>query len=119
MVLRVDSDASYLSEPNAKSRVGGYFYLDGEEDPPPDKRPNGAVHVECAILKNIMSSAAESEIGGLFVNGQTACPIRVTLEEMKHPQPVTPLNTDNKKADGFATDKIKPKRTKDMDMRFH
>ena len=119
MVLRIDSDASYLSEPNARSRVGGYFYLDGEEDPPPDKRPNGAVHVECAILKNIMSSAAESETGGLFVNAQTGCPIQVTLKEMKHPQSATPLCTDNTTVDGFTNDKIKPKRTKAMDMRFH
>jgi hypothetical protein len=119
MVLRIESDASYLSEPNAKSRVGGYFYLDGEEDPPPGKRPNGAVHVECGILKNVMSSAAESECGGLFVNAQTGCPIQVTLEEMKHPQPATPLCTDNTTADGFANGTTKQKRTKAMDMRFH
>jgi hypothetical protein len=35
MILRIHSDASYLSEPNARSRVGGYFFLDGKGDPDP------------------------------------------------------------------------------------
>ena len=122
MILNIHSDASYLSKPHACSRVGGYFFLDGKEertpkDPP--KKPNGAIHIECSILKNIMSSAAESETGGLFVNGQSACPIRVTLEEMKHPQPATAIVTDNTAAEGIANDTVKVKRTKAMDMRFH
>ena len=122
MQLSIHSDASYLSEPNVKSRVGGYFYLDGkeEQDPKaPTEPPNGTVHVECSILKNIMSSAAESETGGLFKNGQSACPIRVALEEMGHPQQPTRIETDNTTADGIANGTVKAKRTKAMDMRFH
>ena len=34
MVLHIHSDASYLSAPNARSRVGGHFYLsDKPADP--------------------------------------------------------------------------------------
>jgi hypothetical protein len=38
---------------------------------------------------------------------------------MGHPQPRTPLQTDNTMAEGVINNKIQPKRTKAMDMRFH
>ena len=123
MILHMHSDASYLSEPKARSRVGGYFFLDGKDDPNPDSPPppiNGAIHVVSEIMRNVMPSAAEAETGGLFVNGQAGVPIRTTLEEMGHPQPgPTPLTTDNTAATGIANDTVKAKRSKAMDMRFH
>jgi hypothetical protein len=65
-----------------------------------------------------MASAAESEVGALFLNGQEAIPLRNALIELGHPQPPTPLQTDNTTAAGFANDTIKQKRSKAMDMRF-
>ena len=65
-----------------------------------------------------MASAAESEVGALFLNGQEAIFLRNTLIELGHPQPPTPLQTDNTTAAGFANDTIKQKRSKAMDMRF-
>ena len=41
-----------------------------------------------------MSSAAESEVVGRFMNAQHAVPIRLTLED-KDPSPHTPLCTNN------------------------
>eukprot|EP00804_Cyclotella_cryptica_P003815 CCRYP_018931-RD/>CCRYP_018931-RD protein AED:0.34 eAED:0.34 QI:0/-1/0/1/-1/0/1/0/60 len=38
---------------------------------------------------------------------------------MGHPQPPTPIQTDNSNALGVVTNTIQPKRTKAMDMRFH
>ncbi len=38
---------------------------------------------------------------------------------MGHPQPKTPIQTDNFTAEGVINHKIQPKRTKAMDMRFH
>ena len=37
---------------------------------------------------------------------------------MGHPQPKTPIQTDNSTAKGFINSKIQPKRTKSMDMQF-
>jgi hypothetical protein len=37
---------------------------------------------------------------------------------MGHPQPKTPIQTDNSTAEGYINSKIQPKRTKLMDMRF-
>jgi hypothetical protein len=66
-----------------------------------------------------MASAAEAEVGGLFINGQTACPLRTTLEELGHPQPATIIVTDNACAKGIADDTVKQKRSKAIDMRFY
>jgi hypothetical protein len=41
------------------------------------------------------------------------------LKELGHPQPPTPMQTDNKTANDLLTNKIMPKALKAMDMRFH
>ena len=66
-----------------------------------------------------MSSAAEAELGGLFINAKTAVPVRRTLKELGHPQPPTPIQTDNSTACGVVNNEIQPKATKAMDMRFY
>jgi hypothetical protein len=116
MVLAIHSDASYLSEPRARSRAGGHFFLsENDQDP----RDNGSVHTVAKIIKAVMSSAAEAELGGLFINAKTAVPIRTTLEELGHKQPPKSIQTDNSTACGVANNKIQPKATKAMDMRFY
>jgi hypothetical protein len=116
MFLRVHSDASYLSEPRARSRAGGYHYLGWADDP---VAINGAVHVHCSILDNVMSSAAEAEYGAAFLNASDACPLRRTLQDLGYPQGPTPIHVDNTCAVGLANDDIKERRTKSIDMRFH
>jgi len=73
MVLAVHSDASYLSERNARSRLGGHFFMSKDVEAPPN---NGAVHNIAKIIKAVMSSAAEAELGGLYINAREAVPIR-------------------------------------------
>jgi hypothetical protein len=124
MVLYDHSDASYLSEPQARSRAGGHFFLSQHPEDPTkaplhQPRLNGPVHTVCQILRNVMASAAEAEVGAIFINAQDAIPIRNTLIELGHPQPPTPIQTDNSTAAGFANDTIKQKRSKAMDMRFY
>ena len=122
MILHIHSDASYLSETGARSRVGGFFFLNGNDntDPTSPAPPiNGAIHINSNILKNIMSSAAEAETSGLFHNAQDACPICTTLIEMGYPQPPTPIQTDNKCAEGIANDTVKQRRSKAIDMRYY
>jgi len=116
MVLAVHSDASYLSEPSARSRVGGHFFCSTNAKDPPN---NGAVLNISKILKAVMSSAAEAELGALYINAREAIPMRHLLEEMGHKQPPTPIQTDNSTAHGVVTNNIQPRRTKAMDMRFH
>eukprot|EP00804_Cyclotella_cryptica_P029058 CCRYP_005246-RA/>CCRYP_005246-RA protein AED:0.35 eAED:0.35 QI:0/-1/0/1/-1/1/1/0/391 len=116
MILPVHSDASYLSETKARSRAGGHFFL-SEDDPSP--RNNGAILTLAQIIKPVMSSAAEAELGALYINARETIPQRHLLNELGHPQPPTPIQIDNSTALGVVTNIIQPKRTKAMDMRFH
>ena len=115
MILYIHSDASYLSEAGAKSRVGGYFYLGDKQD----KMLNGAILVISSIIKHVMSSAAEAEVGGLFHNAKEGTIIRTTLQEMGHPQPPTMIYTDNSTANKIANDTCKQQRSRAMDMRYY
>jgi len=115
MVLNVHSDASYLIEPKARSRAGGHYFM---SDNAPDPTDNGAVLNIAQVMKNVMSSAAEAEIGALFINSRQAIPARTTLIEMGHEQPPTPIQTDNTTALGFVSKNLQPKATKSTDMKF-
>ncbi len=119
MILKVHSDASYLSERKARSRAGGFFYLGSHDDPIPITKPNGAVHILSSIMRQVLASALESEIGGIFYNAQECVPMRHTLEALGHPQPPTPIQTDNEVADGIINDRVKQRRSKAIDMRFY
>ena len=107
MVLNVHSDASYLSAPKARSRAAGYFLLGNL---PIDGQPiklNGAIHVICSILKCVAASAAEAELGALFLNTKQAKVICLTLQELGHPQPPTPIHIDNSTTVGMVNNTIK------------
>ena len=80
------SDASYLSESRARSRVGGHFFLSNKISEGQQIRHSGAILVIAAILKNVMESALKSELGGLFLNGKGTVDLRGKLREMGHPQ---------------------------------
>ena len=71
------------------------------------------------IINAVMSSTAEAELGALFNNTKEAVYLRQILEETGHPQPRTPIQTDNTTAEGVINKKIQPKRTKAMDMHYH
>ena len=91
MILWVESDASYLSEPKGQSHAGGFHYLSNCPTTPPtttDKLPplNGPINVVYHIMHEVLSSAAEAKLGALFYNCKEACPIHTTLEELGHPQ---------------------------------
>jgi hypothetical protein len=64
MVLAVYSYASYLSKPKAQSRAGGHFFLSSTTTVPPN---NGAILNIAHIIKNVMSSATEAELAGLYI----------------------------------------------------
>ena len=113
MVLNVHSDASYLIEPKARSRAGGHFYMSSNSTHSED---NGAVLNIAKIMKHVMTSAAEAEIGALFLNSRQAIPASRLLEEMGHRQPPTPVQTDNTPAFGFVNKIMVHKATKFTNM---
>jgi hypothetical protein len=93
MILHIHSDASYLSVSNTCSRLGGLF-LCGDKYPQEDNLDGSILNV-ASVIKNVVASAAESEVGACFKNAQSGAPLRVTLTELGHIQPPTLLCTDN------------------------
>jgi hypothetical protein len=118
MILHIHSDASYLSQYEAKSRAGGFFDM-GNATKHQKKLTNGATFVISKVLNHIMSSAAEADIGAVFINAKEGAVLRTTLEELGHKQPPTPMETDNATATGYSNGTMKQKRKKAMDMRFY
>jgi hypothetical protein len=92
MVLVVHSDASYLSEPKAQSRAGRHFFMSSNVDNPIN---NGAILNLAQLIKAVMSSTAEAELGALYINVHEAIPQQRTLKEMGHKHPPTPMQTNN------------------------
>ena len=118
MRLIIHSDASYLSESNARSRAGGIQFLSANGDPLIAPR-NGAIDVISSIIPTVVSAASEAEIAGLFINGQSAVAARNTLADLGYPQRATPMITDNTTAYGIANNTVRLKRSKAIDMRYH
>jgi hypothetical protein len=51
------------------------------------KITNGAILIISKVLKHVMSSAAEAEIGAVFINAKEGAVLCTTLEELGHPHP--------------------------------
>jgi hypothetical protein len=116
MILHIHIDASYLSVSHARSRLDGLFFCG--DTPPNEDNLNGSI-LNMASVKNMVASAAESEEGACFQNAQSGAPISITLIELGHKQPATPLWTDNSTDLGILNETITRKRSKAMDMRYH
>ena len=121
MILHIYSDASFISEPEARSRSGGYFSLGPKSKTPIHYIPpkNGPVHVECSIMRNVMASSTESELGGLFENCQKATSRRTALSEMGHQRPPTPVATESTASNSIVNRKAKQKISQSINMIFY
>ena len=66
-----------------------------------------------------MSYASEAEFGAMFIIAQEMVAMRQTLQEMKWPQPESPLQTDNSAAAGVVNNTIVPRNLNTMDRHLH
>ena len=116
MVLCAHSDAGFHNDIKGCSRAGAHILL-YENDAMPCW--NGPVLILAKIIKFFMSSAFEAELGAMFIAAQEMVAMRQTLQEMKWPQPKSPLQTDNSVATGVVNNTIVPKKLKTMDRCLH
>jgi hypothetical protein len=107
MILNIHLDALYLSKTNAHSRACGHFFMGWRADPDKPIKLNGTFYTLCAILQFVIASAAEAKLGALFLNCKQATIFQLTLEEMGHPQPPTPVHCNNSTAVGIANNTVK------------
>jgi hypothetical protein len=96
MILVVHSNAGYCNKKKSHSRAKGHFFLLNEDKFPHN---NGAIFTNATIIKAVMASAAEAELGALYLNAKEAVYLLQTLIEIGHPQPQTPIQTDNTTAE--------------------
>jgi hypothetical protein len=82
MILNVHSDALYLSAPCACTRASGFFFLGSLPVEGNLIKLNSAIQITCTILKLVAASAAEAELGALFLNAQDAKVLRLTLDNL-------------------------------------
>jgi hypothetical protein len=79
---------------------------------------NGAFYMNMTILRFVMASTAEAELGALFHKCQDGIIFRQTLEDLGHTQPQTPTHCDNATVVGIANNTVKQQRSRSMEMRF-
>jgi hypothetical protein len=118
MVLNIHLDASYLSEPKARSQACGHFFMGSV---PRDGKPiklNGVFHTLCLFLRCVVASAAEAELGALFMNCQEGMIFKATLNDLGCPQPPILVHCNNATAVGIATNTIKRQRSCAMEMKY-
>ena len=120
MIFYVDSDATYLVDKKAKSRITGHYCSNKTTNKKSQNPPlNGLIQIECKLLKYAVKSAAKAEIVSLFANCQKVIEIKHILQALGHPQVATPIKTDNMMVASFVTDMLKQKRSKAWDVRYH
>ena len=90
MILAAHSDAGFNNESKGciRAGAGAHIFLSENE---PEPKWNVPVFTITQIIKFIMSSAAEAELGALYVTAKELVPIHLTLTEMGWKQPVTPM----------------------------
>ena len=110
LVLEQEASSSSPSNPTIPQE-----HLHPKTSPP----TNRAIHILSSTMKNVLSSAAEAELRALFHNVKDADALRLTLENMGHTQPSTPITTNNKCASGIANKTVKQRRSKAIDMWYY
>ena len=104
MIPNIHFDAVYLLEARSRSQVAGHFMLASKPTNSKPLRMNGAIDVFCGILKFVLISAAEVELGTLFPNVKEGNNLCIALQELGHKQPPTPMHCGNVTTTGTTND---------------
>ncbi len=118
MIMNIHLDASYLSESKARTRACGHFFMGWKPIDGQLIKLNGVFYTNSVILKFVVASAVEAELGALFHNCQDGIIFRQTLLDMGHPQPKTPFHCDKATAVGIGYNTIKRQQSRSMEMQY-
>jgi hypothetical protein len=118
MILNVHSGASYLSEKDAYSRACVHFFMGWHPKDGDPIKLDGAFFTLCTILWFVVALAAEAKLSALFLNCKEGIIFWLTLEELGHSQPWTPVHCDNATTVGITNNTIKQQRSRSMEMRY-
>ncbi len=115
--LNIHSDALYLTEPNGRSRACRHFFMGSLPEDGTLIKLNEAFRTLCGIMQFVVASAAEAELGALFLNCQEGMIFRLTLEDLGHPQPKNPRTLQQCNRHQNQNNTIKWLRLRAMDMK--
>jgi hypothetical protein len=79
MILNIHSDGGYLNELEARSRAGGHLFMSSKPRNG-EQQYNRSILTLSTILRMVVASAAEAEIGALFLNAKEGVNIRNILK---------------------------------------
>jgi hypothetical protein len=71
-----------------------------------------------SLVKLVAASATEAKLGAPFLNAQEARVLRLTLNELGHPQPPTPIHIDNATTIDIVNNTIKHQCSRAMEMHY-
>jgi hypothetical protein len=107
MVMNIHLDVSYLSKAKACSRTCSHFFMGWMRKYGDPIKINGTFHVSANILRFVVVSAAEAELGALYHKCQTGIVFPQMLEAMGHKQPKTPVHCNNATAVSITNNTVK------------
>ena len=116
MILATHSDAGFHNESKGRSRAGAHIFLSEDDSIP---HWNGPILTVAQIIKFVLTSAVEVELGALFITAHKMVLLQQTLIEMGCPQTPYPVQTDNNTSQGILNGTIVANKLKSMDLRFH
>ena len=117
MILQFHSDASYMNETKECSAASGHYLLGNKIKYGKPIILNGNIHTLCKII-GVSASAAEDELGSIFLNTQETVKLQTDLQELGNTKPPTLIHTDNTTATGIIHKTIKQQRSRAMNMRY-
>jgi hypothetical protein len=98
--------------------VWAFFFMGWMSKDGKPIRLNGSFHVSTTILKFVVASAAKVELGALYHNCQRRIIFCLTLTNMGHPQPKTPIHCNNAMVVSIKSNTIKCQRSCSMEIQF-
>jgi hypothetical protein len=118
MIMNVHSDALYLSKSDTQSHACGHFFMGWSPNDGDPIKLNGAFFTLCTILRFVITSAAEAELGALFLNCKEGMIFCLRLEELGHPEPKMHIHCNNATAVGIANNTVKNQQSRLMEMHY-
>jgi hypothetical protein len=79
---------------------------------------NAPIHCHSTGIPVVCAAVSESEYAGVFSNAQLGVDERACLSSLGYPQPPTTIFCDNECAVGLASDTVRARKSKSIDMRF-
>ncbi len=119
MIMNVNSNALYVSGYNNHSWACDHFFMGWSLTNGDPIKLSGAFFTLCVVLVFVLvASATEAELGALFLNCKEGMIFRLTLEELGHPQPKSPIHCNNATTIGIANITIKWQCLHSMEMQY-